>query len=165
MEWINIGKIVNTHGIKGELRLISDFDKKEIVFQKGFSLYIGMQKQPEILSHHRIHKNFNMFTLEGYDNINQVLDFIGQNVYIKREDLNLKTQEYLLADLKDCTIVENQEKIGKVIDIMYNKAGILLQVKHMNGKNFYIPNNSHFIKKVFIEKKEIQTKHTKDLML
>ena len=38
-EYIYIGKIVNTHGIKGEIRIISNFDKKEIVFKKGFKTF------------------------------------------------------------------------------------------------------------------------------
>ena len=47
MDLINIGKIVNTHGIKGELRIISDFEYKTRVFQKGFNLYIGKDKIKE----------------------------------------------------------------------------------------------------------------------
>ena len=40
MEYVKIGKIVNTHGIKGELRIRSDFEYKDRVFKKGFILYI-----------------------------------------------------------------------------------------------------------------------------
>ena len=39
MEYVLIGKIVNTHGIKGELRILSDFEYKERIFKKGFNLY------------------------------------------------------------------------------------------------------------------------------
>lgn len=47
-EWICIGKIVNTHGIKGELRILSDFDKKEKVFQPQFTIYIGIEKEKKL---------------------------------------------------------------------------------------------------------------------
>ena len=40
-EYILIGKIVQTHGIKGELRIRSNFEMKDRVFKKGFNLYIG----------------------------------------------------------------------------------------------------------------------------
>ena len=45
MKYIIIGKIVNTHGIKGELRILSDFKYKAKIFKKGFPLYIGHTKE------------------------------------------------------------------------------------------------------------------------
>ena len=39
MELVYIGKIVNTHGIKGELRVLSDFELKEKVFKKNHKIY------------------------------------------------------------------------------------------------------------------------------
>ena len=49
MKYIYIGKIVNTHGIKGEIRILSDFLKKDLVFKKDFILYIGPNKEKEII--------------------------------------------------------------------------------------------------------------------
>ena len=50
MKYIIIGKIVNTHGIKGELRILSDFKYKDKIFKKGFPLYIGYTKEKEIIN-------------------------------------------------------------------------------------------------------------------
>ena len=50
MKYIIIGKIVNTHGIKGELRILSDFKYKDKIFKKGFPLYIGHTKEKEIIN-------------------------------------------------------------------------------------------------------------------
>ena len=47
MEYINVGKIVNTHALKGEVRIISNFEYKERIFKKGFNLYIGQFKDKE----------------------------------------------------------------------------------------------------------------------
>ena len=44
-EYIYIGKIVNTHGIKGEIRILSDFEKKDSVFVVGMPIYIGRKKE------------------------------------------------------------------------------------------------------------------------
>ena len=41
MDYVYIGKIVNTHGIKGELRIRSNFELKDVVFKPGFTLYVG----------------------------------------------------------------------------------------------------------------------------
>ena len=51
MELVRIGKIVNTHGIKGELRILSDFEFKDKVFKKGVKVYVGKRKK-NLLSIH-----------------------------------------------------------------------------------------------------------------
>ena len=163
-EWINIGKIVNTHGIKGELRILSDFEKKDTVFQIGFPIYIGKEKRKEIINSYRHHKNFEMIQYQNITNINEVLEDIGLSVYIKREDLNLKKEEYLLHDLIGFQIFESEKNLGKVVDVVYNKAGILLAVR-FKQKSYYIPKNEAFIKKVDIEKRIIFVQNAQGLIL
>ena len=50
MELVRIGKIVNTHGIKGELRILSDFEFKDKVFKKGIKVYVGKKKKEFIIN-------------------------------------------------------------------------------------------------------------------
>ena len=87
MKYIIIGKIVNTHGIKGELRILSDFKYKDKIFKKGFPLYIGYTKEKEIINTYRPHKQFDMVTFNNYNNINEVLKYKGEYVFINKEDL------------------------------------------------------------------------------
>lgn len=163
MKYVLIGKIVNTHGIKGELRIKSDFLMKERVFKKGMSYYIGKDKILEKVASYRHHKDFEMVCFEEYDNINQVLKYLKSNVYVKKDDLCLKDNEYILEELIGFQVVENEEVLGKIQEIMYNSSNVLLYVKA--EKNFYIPNNSHFIKKVDMLKKEVIVENTKGLIL
>lgn len=164
MNYVYIGKIVNTHGIKGELRIISDFDKKELIFKPNFKIYIGKEKIEETIRTYRHHKNFEMITLENFDNINEVLLYLKQNVYINRDDLHLNEKDYLLSDLIGCVIIENEKTFGKVEEVVYNKANILLKVINQE-KHFYIPNNKEYIKEVNIEKKQIITQNIQGLIL
>ena len=60
MEYIYVGKIVNTHGIKGEIRILSDFKYKNEIFKENFKLYIGTQKQEMIIKNYRKHKMYDM---------------------------------------------------------------------------------------------------------
>ncbi len=163
MDYIYIGKIVNTHGIKGELRIKSDFERKNIVFRPGFVLYIGKGYVPEKISSYRKHKDYDMVTFEGYNNINQVLNYKQMNVYAKREDLNLENSEYLLQDLIGLNVIENSESLGKVEEIVYNGSSILLYVEAV--KNFYIPYNEEYIKKVNLDSRVIEVNGAKDLIL
>ena len=82
MDLVYVGKIVNTHGIKGELRIRSDFERKDLVFKVGNKIIID--KEEHIIKSYRYHKIFDMITIDDYDNINDVLKFVGKNVYVSR---------------------------------------------------------------------------------
>ena len=58
MQYLYIGKIVNTHGIKGEIRILSKFKYKDKVLKKHFKIYIGKNKQEETINTYRKHKQF-----------------------------------------------------------------------------------------------------------
>lgn len=163
MKYIYVGKIVNTHGIKGEIRILSDFLKKDLVFKKNFILYIGPSKEKEIIKTYRKHKEFDMVTLEGINNINEVLKYKGCNVYINREDLKIADNNYILEDLIDFEIKENEKTLGKLKDFMYNNGNILLIIE--GQKKFYIPYNDYYIKKVDLKNKIVYTENAKDLIL
>lgn len=163
MEYIKIGKIVDTHGIKGELRIRSNFLKKELVFVPSFKLYIGKEKKEEIITTYRHHKEFDMVTLNGYTNINEVLKYLKSDVYINRDDLKLEDNEYLLDDLIGMQVQEMEENIGKITDFVYNNGNILLVVS--GNSTFYIPYKSNYIVNVDRKNKMVYTENAKDLIL
>ncbi len=129
MEFINIGKIVNTHGIKGELRILSDFRHKDKVFKKGMKFYVGREKEEFIVNSYRFHKIFDMVTFEGFNNINEVLYLKGRPVYINKEDLVLDDGEIYIEDLIGYDVIIGEKVLGKVTGVMYNsKANDNLKV-------------------------------------
>ncbi len=162
MKYVYLGKIVNTHGIKGEIRLISDFDKKDMVFKEGFKIYIGSLKEEKVINSYRIHKNYDMITLKGINDINEVLRYKGENVYINKEDLKLKAKEFLLSDLIDLNIICKNKNYGKVLEIRTNKVSTLLYIVY--NKNYYIPYNKEFIKNINLTKKEIEVERIEELL-
>lgn len=161
MEYIYLGKIVNTHGIKGEIRLTCSFDKKELVFKKGFNIYIGKEHKKEVINSYRVHKNYDMITLLGINDINDVLKYKGFPVYINREDLKLKDTDFLLSDLVGLFVFSKESSYGEVIDIMQSKASHLLQVKN-NDKIYYIPYIEEFVKNVDIKSKRIEVERVNE---
>lgn len=163
MKYLYLGKIVNTHGIKGEIRIISDFDKKDLVFKKNFPIYIGGRYKKEIIETYRIHKNYDMVTLKGINDINEVIKYKGLNVYIDRNDLNLKEDEYVLDDLFGFKIISENNEYGVIEDVIKNKNQILLSIKF--EKHYYIPYNSNYIKEVDLKNKAIYVSHAKELIL
>ena len=129
MEFINIGKIVNTHGIKGELRILSDFRHKDKVFKVGMKFYVGKEKEEFTVNSYRFHKIFDMVTFKGFNNINDVLYLKGRQVYINKEDLVLDDGEVYIEDLIGYDVIIGEKVLGKVTGVMYNsKANDILKV-------------------------------------
>ena len=163
MKYIYIGKIVNTHGIKGELRILSKFKYKDKVFKKNMKIYIGNNKIEEEINTYRQHKNFDMITLLGYNNINEVLKYKGENVYILESDLNLNDSEYLDETLEGFAAIINDKVVGKVVRIERYKVNQIIVVN--NGvKDFLIPFVSDIILNVDLKKKQIIIKDIKGLI-
>lgn len=153
MNYIYLGIITSTHGIKGEIKIKSNFLEKDLVFKKDFKIYIGDNKTLEVINSYRPHKGFDMITLKGINDINEVLKYKGLKVYINRDDLNLKDEEFLITDLIGFKIINDNKEYGIVSDIVETKANILLYV--IDNKPYYIPYINEFIKEVNLAKKQI----------
>lgn len=163
MNLIKIGKIVNTHGIKGELRILSKFPYKDKVFINNMKIYID-KKDIEIINTYRRHKNFDMITLKGYNNINEVLKYKGKYVYIDSSDIKLDNNKYLDEELIGLTVIyENVEK-GIIKDIERYDKTVLFNIKG-NNKNYLIPYNDNLIDKIDINNKKIYIKDIKGLFV
>ena len=155
-DYIYIGKIVNTHGIKGELRILSNFKYKEKVFLQNRKIYIGDEKQEEEIKSYRYHKIFDMITLYGYDNINEVLKFLNKSVYVLKDDLDLKDKEFLDEDLIDLNIIFNNENVGHIVAIrQISQKNKVIEAK-INDKITLIPYHEDFIKSIDLENKKIE---------
>lgn len=156
MELIRIGKIVNTHGIKGELRILSKFPYKDKVFVKNMKVYID-KNNVEVINTYRKHKNFDMVTFDGYNNINEVLKYKGKNVYINKEDIELKQNEYLDEQLIGLDVMYKNMLMGTIGDIeRYDKISLI----KINGKDRYylIPYNFNLIDNIDIKNNKIYIK-------
>ena len=160
MKFIRVGKIVNTHGIKGELRLLSDFKYKNRVFVKNMKIYIGKKKNEYIINSYRFHKIFDMVTFEGFNNINDVEYLKGDFVYVNEEDLNLKENEILKSKLIGFDVIIDNENIGKITEIFWAKANDVIRV----NENILIPYVDEFIEKLDKENKKIYVKNVRGLL-
>ena len=152
---VYIGKIVSTHGIKGEIRILSDFDYKEKVFKVGNKLII--ENKEYTIKSYRKHKNYDMVTLNDYNNINEVLFLMKKDVYFLKENLNLSSNEVLDEDLMTFTVLTNDNKKGIIKEIFYaSQTNKIIRIQL--DKEILIPMNSPMIEKIDKEKKEIYIK-------
>lgn len=161
MDYLKVGKIVNTHGIKGELRLLSNFKYKNKVFKNNFKIYIGKEKDVEVINSYRVHKMFDMITLKGYSNINEVLKYKGKLVFIDKNDLILNNDEYLDEDLIGFDVIYEDISNLKVVEIVNYPNNKLLKVRSNDIDNL-VPFS--LIDKIELDNKKIYVKDIKGLI-
>ncbi len=153
MDFVTVGKVVSTHGIKGEIRIISDFPYKDRVFVVGNTIQIG--NKDYVINSYRVHKDYDMVTLEGYTNINEVLDLLKKDVYCSKESLNLSDSEVLDEELLTYEVVTNDGQKGKVLEVFYaspNNKVIRVQL----DREVLIPISSPMIEEINKEKKQVR---------
>ena len=157
MKYVLIGKLVNTHGLKGEVKILSDFKYKSKVFIPGMKIYIGKEKQEEEIVTYRHHKIFDMITIKGYDNIDQVLKYKGDYVFVNKDDIKLSENEYLDEDIIGLDVYVNNKNIGTVRKIENHNGNEILVVH--GKKDCLIPYNFDIIENVNLQKKEMHVKN------
>ena len=157
MEYLYLGKIVNTHGIKGEIRILSDFKYKNDVFKIGNNIYIGKNKDKEVINSYRVHKNYDMITLKGINDINDVLKYKGLDAYINREEFNFDGIIY--EDLIDMEVYSNNKLIGTVDEVIKSSAHPIIKI----GKSM-IPFIDEFILNVDTKNKRIDINEIEGLI-
>ena len=158
-EMIYIGKTVSTFGIKGELKVISDFEYCDKAYKVGNKVLINNIEH--IISSIRYHKNYVLLKIDNLNNINDILKYVGFNIYIKRIDLGLKEDEYLYKDLINSEVIDDDNtKLGKVIEIL-DGNNVLIKVK--GTKEFFIPLIANYVSKFDLNKKILYTKNAKEL--
>ena len=154
---IVIGKTVSTHGIKGELKVVSNFEYKEKAYIIDNKILINNIEHT--ISSVRYHKQYILLGIDDLTNINDVLEFVGYNIYIARSDLKLDENEYLLKDLVGLDVIDDSKSIGKVSEIVMGNSSNYIRI----NDEFLVPIIPEYIVKIDINNKQIITKNADSL--
>lgn len=165
-DYFVIGDIVNTQGIKGEVRVIPCTDD-ESRFELLDSIFVeqkGKMKEYNI-ENVRYHKQFVLLKLEGIDDMTAAEKLKGSVVKIPPEDaLPLEEGEYYIRDLYDMEVFTDEgEKLGILSDILFTGANDVYVVKAEKGKDILIPAIKECILDVDVENKKMTVKLLKGL--
>ncbi|WP_042356256.1 ribosome maturation factor RimM [Bacillus rubiinfantis] len=161
LKWFNVGKIVNTHGLNGEVRVISKTDFPEERYKVGNTLYLFLPKADTpvelVVKSHRTHKNFDLLTFEGYENINVVEKFRDGILKVPQSQLTeLEANEFYFHEIIGCRVIlSDGEEIGKISEILTPGANDVWVVKGESGKEILIPYIEEVVKKVDIQAKTV----------
>lgn len=142
--YITVGEIINTHGIKGEVRVknLSDFPEQR--YQVGKQLFLSKQGETIetlTITRYRLHKKFTLLTFAGYDNINDVESFVGCELQITEDELaELESFEFYMNDIIGLSIyADSGEYIGKVTEILETAANDVWVVARAGKKDLLLP--------------------------
>lgn len=164
--FITIGTIVKTIGIKGNLKIIphTDFPDR---FYKLKKLFLYSEKEDKffvnkfngdkgfLLSECKVLDRYINVKFEGYNDINDSLELVNLNTVIDEKDrLKLEEGKYYFYELIDSEIYDKGSHIGKLISVVNYGSGDLFNVKYKD-KEILIPYNNEFVKKIDAENKRI----------
>lgn len=158
MEYIKIGAVANTHGLKGTVKVKSFTDFKEERYKKGNTLYIFFKNEyiPVTVSKMKSVKNLEYIDFLEFNHINDVELYKGSEIFINQEEIHEINEEdaYYYNDLIGCDIFTDK-LYGTVVDIREYPQGEYLVINTEEKKNILIPFLKQFIKKVDLDKRVI----------
>lgn len=144
MNYFNVGKIVNTQGLQGELRIMGVTDFTEERFKKGSKLSIFDEKEQLVMevevASHRKQKNFDIVKFKGLYHINDVEKFKGMSLKVAEEDLSdLDDDEFYYHEIIGLDVYENDVLIGQIKEILQPGANDVWVVKRKGKKDLLLP--------------------------
>ena len=126
-QYIEAGRIVNTHGVAGEVKIEVWLDSPQ--FLKSFKRCFIDRREVKLLSA-RVHKGFLIVKLEGVEDVNAAMALKGRTVFIDRADARLPKGAFFLQDSIGASVVdESGREIGKLVDVMETPASNVYVVK------------------------------------
>ena len=144
-EFLEAGKIINTFGVRGELKVQPWSDTVD--FLKQFdTVYIG--GKPVAVANVRVHQRNVLLTLEGVSDLDAALPYKNKVIEVRRDDIQEIEGEHFVADLigLDARNADTGEVFGKVSDILAYPAQDLYEVK--GDKTYLIPDVPAFVKEI-----------------
>src|SRR5699024_2316898 len=153
-----VGKIINTHGLNGEVKVLQITDFAE-VFDVDKSVYAELNGQITelVIDGYRLHKQYHLLRFKGFDSINDVEHLKGVELNIKEDQLpELGEREFYYHDIIGCHVhAVDGEKIGKIESILSPGANDVWVVKNEDRKEFLIPYIEDVVKEVDIDNKKV----------
>lgn len=139
-EYLEAGKIVNIHGIRGEVKIMPYCDAPELLCEFD-RLFIGKSLEEIYIERARVQKNMVICKFEGTDTPEQAEKLRNKMLYMHRDDLELDENTYFIQDLIGMTVknADTGEVYGTIEDVFQTGANDVYSIKNNNNKSYLIP--------------------------
>lgn len=156
-QYLEIGQIVSTHGVRGEVRVNPWCDSPE--FMKKFkTLYFdGKGEKAVKISSCRPHGNIVIMKLEGIDTVEDAQKLRNKVLYMNRNDAKLRKGDWFIQDLIGCTVYDaddNTKAYGILTDVARTGANDIWYIE-CNNKEYIIPAIKDVVIKVDVENESV----------
>ena len=155
MEWIETGKIVNTHGVKGELKVVPWTDDPEVFCD--FDTVTIDHAPYEVVSVRFQGQNV-LLKLKGINDMTAAEKLKNKVVFAPREAFDLPEGTYFIADLVGLTVVEDEtdREIGTITQVLATGANDVYEITDEKNQKYYIPAIKDCVKATDLEKKQMR---------
>jgi len=156
-----VGVISSTHGVRGEVKVFPTTDDVKR-FKKLKEVILDTGKEDIILTIEgvKFFKQFAILKFKDYNNINDIEKYKGKSLYVERANaVRLQKDEYFIADLMGCKVVDEDEKpLGVLKDVLETGANDVYIVTSPEGKELLFPAIKECVLKVDVENELIQVR-------
>ena len=153
MKLLYVGIITGPFGIKGVVKILSETNHKNEIFKAGNSLYIDNRKY--IIENVKQNPKCEIIKFNGIEDISQTDEILKKEVYVNKDEINV---DFLLIELMNMDVYENENKSGKVKEILLNK-----KYNYIKVCDIIIPISDNFIEKFDFENNIIYVKNIGEL--
>ncbi|HRR76885.1 MAG: 16S rRNA processing protein RimM [Ruminococcus sp.] len=138
-QYLEAGKIVTTHGIRGEVKIMPYTDVPELLCEFD-RLFIGKEHKEINIQRSRVFKNTVIAKLEGIDTPEEAEKLRNKILYMHRDDLELDDDTYFIQDLIGMEVrdADSGQIYGKLADVMQTGANDVYVIKG-DDKEYLVP--------------------------
>lgn len=158
IEYLKVGQIVNTHGIKGEVKVypltddVMRFKRLKFVFVKNDETYNRVDIESV-----KFLKDFPILKLSGINTMNDAEKYKEVYIYVDRDNaVKLPEDTYFIADLIgiDVETIEG-EKVGKITSVFSTGSNDVYEIRMDDGKDILLPAIKDVVKNIDIQKRKM----------
>ena len=163
-KFLEVGQVVGTHGIAGEMRVQPWCDSPDFL-TKFKTLYLDKNGENYVkVQSVRVHKNIALLKLPDVTSIEQAEKMRGKVLFIKREDAKLSKDNWFVQELLDCEVfdADSGEKLGVLCDVSKTGANDVWHIKN-NGREYLVPSIKDVVVSVDVEVGKIEIRPIKGI--
>ena len=160
-EYLLLGYISDAFSLDGTFKVLSktDFAKKR--YQKGNEVFLYQphtkQRMTVIVESYRSSGQFDFVKVQGINSKEEALEFKGYEIQALKDYSVVEKDQYFFSDLVGCKVIDEKgHELGEVSQVEEFPAQLTLRVKRKGQEDFFVPFVKAFIRRVDINKKEIE---------
>jgi len=148
-QFFETGKIVATHGLKGEIKVDAWCDSPDFLADME-PLYFDEGKTIVPVISRRVHKRQVLMILDGVDSVEKADKLRGKIIYINRDDVELEEGAVFIQDLIGLKVIDADTKkhYGKITDVFATGANDVYRIQNENKKEYLFPAVPHMIEEI-----------------